>query len=37
MRAADDAVLVETDGLTQEEVVERLVELIEERRRPRSS
>jgi cytidylate kinase len=37
MKAADDAVLVETDGLTQDEVVERLVQLIEERRRPRSS
>jgi cytidylate kinase len=37
MRAADDAVLVETDGLTQDDVVERLVQLIEERRRPRSS
>jgi cytidylate kinase len=34
MKPADDAVLVETDGLTQEEVVERLVRLIEERRQP---
>jgi len=34
MKPADDAVLVETDGLTQDEVVERLVRLIEERRRP---
>jgi cytidylate kinase len=37
MKPADDAVLVETDGLTQDDVVERLVQLIEERRRPRSS
>ena len=35
MHAADDAVLVETDGLTSDEVVERLVQLVEERRRPR--
>jgi len=35
MKAADDAVLVETDGLSQDEVVERLVLLVEERRRPR--
>jgi CMP/dCMP kinase len=35
MKAADDAVLVETDGLTQDEVVDRLVQLIEARRRPR--
>jgi cytidylate kinase len=35
MKAADDAVLVETDGLTQDEVVERLVQLVEARRRPR--
>ena len=32
---AADAVLVETDGLTPEEVVDRLVRLIEARRRPR--
>ena len=37
MKPADDAVLVETDGLTQDDVVERLVQLIEERRSPRSS
>jgi CMP/dCMP kinase len=35
MVAADDAVLVETDGLTRAEVVERLVQLVEERRGPR--
>jgi cytidylate kinase len=35
MQPAADAVLVETDGLTQEEVVDRLVRLIEARRRPR--
>jgi CMP/dCMP kinase len=35
MKAAADAVLVETDGLTQDEVVDRLVQLIEARRRPR--
>lgn len=35
MHPAADAVLVETDGLTQEEVVDRLVRLIEARRRPR--
>jgi cytidylate kinase len=34
MKPAADAVLVETDGLTQDEVVERLVRLIEERRQP---
>ncbi len=34
MKAADDAVLVETDGLSHDEVVERLVQLVEERRRP---
>jgi cytidylate kinase len=34
MKPADDAVLVETDGLTQDEVVERLVRLIQERRQP---
>jgi len=32
MRAADDAVLLETDGLSAEEVVERLVALVEARR-----
>jgi cytidylate kinase len=32
MKPADDAVLVETDGLTEAEVVDRLVHLIEERR-----
>lgn len=32
MRAADDAVIVETDGLTQDQVVDRLVQLIEGRR-----
>jgi cytidylate kinase len=32
MRAADDAVLLETDGLTRDEVVERLVALVEARR-----
>jgi CMP/dCMP kinase len=35
MVAAADAVLVETDGLTRDEVVDRLVRLIEERRPPR--
>ena len=35
MHPAADAVLVETDGLTPEEVVDRLVRLIEARRRPR--
>lgn len=35
MRAADDAVVVDTDGLTRDEVVERLAELVEERRPPR--
>lgn len=34
MKPAADALLVETDGLTQDEVVERLVRLIEERRQP---
>jgi cytidylate kinase len=34
MVAAADAVLVETDGLTREAVVERLVRLVEERRGP---
>jgi cytidylate kinase len=33
MRPADDAVILETDGLSAAEVVERLVRLIEERRR----
>jgi cytidylate kinase len=37
MQPAADAVLVETDGLSRDEVVERLVQLIEERRRPRPS
>lgn len=37
MKPADDAVLVETDGLTPDEVVERLVRLIEERRQPPSA
>jgi cytidylate kinase len=37
MRQADDAVLLETDGLSAEEVVQRLVELVEARRRPRGS
>jgi len=32
MRAADDAVILETDGLTPEQVVDRLVALIEARR-----
>ncbi|MFM7413829.1 MAG: (d)CMP kinase [Planctomycetota bacterium] len=32
MRAADDAVVVDTDGLTPDEVVERLTQLVEERR-----
>lgn len=35
MHPAADAVLVETDGLTPEEVVDRLVRLIEARRQPR--
>jgi len=35
MRAADDAVVVDTDGLTRDEVVERLAQLVEERRSPR--
>ncbi len=35
MRAADDAVLLETDGMSCPEVVERLVSLIEARRSPR--
>jgi cytidylate kinase len=35
MRAADDAVVLETDGLGPEEVVDRLVGLIEARRGPR--
>ncbi|MFM7243434.1 MAG: (d)CMP kinase [Planctomycetaceae bacterium] len=34
MKPAADALLVETDGLTQDEVVERLVRLIEGRRQP---
>jgi cytidylate kinase len=33
MHPADDAVLLETDGLSREQVVERLVELVETRRR----
>lgn len=37
MKPADDAVLLETDGLTQDEVVEQLVRLVEERRRPGSA
>jgi cytidylate kinase len=37
MKPADDAVLVETDGLTEEEVVDRLVHLIEERRTSRGA
>lgn len=36
MRAADDAVILETDGLAPEEVVDRLVALIEARRGPRA-
>lgn len=36
MHAAADAVLVETDGLSPEQVVDRLVHLVEERRDPRS-
>jgi cytidylate kinase len=32
MRPADDAVLLETDGLSPEEVVDRLVLLVAERR-----
>ena len=35
MRAADDAVILETDGLAPEQVVDRLVALIEARRGPR--
>ena len=34
MRAADDAVILETDGLAPEQVVDRLVALIEARRGP---
>ena len=37
MRAADDAVVLETDGLAPEEVVDRLVALIEARRGPRGA
>jgi len=37
MKPADDAVLVETDGLTEEQVVDRLVHLIEERRTSRGA
>jgi cytidylate kinase len=37
MRQADDAVLLETDGLSAEEVVQRLVEMVETCRRPRGS
>lgn len=37
MRAADDAVILETDGLAPEEVVDRLVALIEARRGPRET
>jgi cytidylate kinase len=37
MKPADDAVLVETDGLTEEQVVDRLVHLIEERRASRGA
>jgi cytidylate kinase len=37
MRQADDAVLLETDGLSAEEVVQRLVEMVEACRRPRGS
>jgi cytidylate kinase len=33
MRAADDAVILETDGLTRDDVVARLVALVEARRR----
>ena len=33
MRPADDAVILETDGLSAAEVVDRLVRLVEERRR----
>lgn len=36
MRQADDAVLFETDGLTAEEVVRRLADMVEACRRPRS-
>ena len=36
MQVADDAVIVETDGLSPAEVVERLAMLVEERRPPRS-
>ncbi|MFM1995863.1 MAG: cytidylate kinase [Planctomycetota bacterium] len=37
MHAAADAVLVETDGLSPEQVVDRLVQLVEERRGPWSA
>jgi len=37
MRAAADAVLLETDGLTAEEVLQRLVDLVEARRPARGS
>ena len=37
MHAASDAVLVETDGLSPEQVIDRLVQLVEERRGPRSA
>ncbi|MFM8827341.1 MAG: (d)CMP kinase [Actinomycetota bacterium] len=33
MQPADDAVLLETDGMSREQVVERLIELVETRRR----
>lgn len=36
MHAAADAVIVETDGLSPEQVVDQLVRLVEERRDPRS-
>jgi cytidylate kinase len=32
MKQADDAVLLETDGLAAEEVLQRLVEMVESRR-----
>jgi cytidylate kinase/pantoate ligase/cytidylate kinase len=35
MRAAEDAVTLETDGLSPDEVVDRLVALVEARRGPR--
>jgi cytidylate kinase len=35
LKAADDAVLLETDGLSAEEVVQRLVEMVEVCRRLR--